>query len=220
MRTAIFADLHDVLDGWAAVARDAAALGVERFVYLGDAGRSARVYARLRDCGIACTFGNWEVSGLQRMDASLADWVSTWPGVIREGPLAFCHATPDLPAEVHTTAQAAEWMATGRRWHALFPRLHHDEAAVWQALAWMEIEDVTVTFHGHTHVQTVWTWTPTVTGAPQLRMTTNLTRIEPATGARVIVGVGSAGQPDDGPWPRYAVYDDACRVIYLRAVKT
>ena len=49
-------------------------------------------------------------------------------------------------------------MATGQKWSALFPRLHLDQEAVWQAFAWMEAAGVSLAFHGHTHVQMVWQW--------------------------------------------------------------
>jgi len=33
---------------------------------------------------------------------------------------------------------------------------------------------------------------------------------------RYLIGVGSAGQPDDGPALRYTVYDDGTNVVTLR----
>ena len=52
-----------------------------------------------------------------------------------------------------------------------------------------------------------------------LRTFTSLTRIQLTPGTRTIVSVGSAGAPDDGPWPRYAIYDDAARLVLLRCLR-
>lgn len=215
MRTAIFADLHDNYAGLTAVLDDAAAQKVDRTIFLGDAGHAPRILAALQVRRIPCVYGNWEVSGLRRWNASLAAWVDAWPAVIREGDAVYCHATPDMPAALVTAGAAADWMKPGMSWSAIFPRLHQNTDAVWNALAWMETASVTVAFHGHTHVQMVWVWEPATN---HLRSFTNLTRVRLAPGTRTIIGVGSAGVPEDGAWPRYAIYDDAAATVLLRTL--
>lgn len=216
MRTAIFADLHDNYAGLTAVLDDAAAHKVDRTIFLGDAGHTPRILAALQVRKIPCVYGNWEVSGLQRWNASLAAWVSAWPATIREGGAVYCHATPDMPAALATASDTAAWMKPGTSWSAIFPRLHRNTDAVWNALAWMETAGVTVAFHGHTHVQMVWVWDLTTN---QLRSHTNLAQVRLTPGTRVIVGVGSAGAPEDGSAPRYALFDDVANVVHLRRLE-
>jgi diadenosine tetraphosphatase ApaH/serine/threonine PP2A family protein phosphatase len=104
-------------------------------------------------------------------------------------------------------------MRPGASWSALFPRLHRDETARWQAFAWLETNAVQVAFHGHTHVQMVHAWDATTR---RVRTTTqeHQLALQPAT--RYIIGVGSAGAPDDGPHLRYAIYDAATTTVWLR----
>ncbi|HAJ36101.1 MAG TPA: hypothetical protein DCL15_10445 [Chloroflexi bacterium] len=215
MRTAIFADLHDNYTALTAVLDDAATHKVDRMIFLGDAGHSPRLLAALRVRKIPCVFGNWEVSGLRRWHADLATWVGAWPAVMLERSAVYCHATPDMPAALATTSATAAWMKPGASWSAIFPRLHQNMDALWNALAWMETAGVTVAFHGHTHVQMVWTWE---LATNQLRSFTNLSQVRLAPGTRTIIGVGSAGVPEDGPWPRYAIYDEVTATVLLRVL--
>lgn len=216
MRTAIFADLHDNYAGLIAVLHDAAAHKVERFVFLGDAGHKPRILAALQSRQMPCVYGNWEVTGLSRLPAQLAEWVGAWPAYLREADAVYCHASPEMPAPLPTTASAADWIKPGMSWSAIFPRLHRNTDAVWNALAWMESHDVAVLFHGHTHVQMTWVWEP---GSNKLRPLTGLSMLRLTPGARTIVGVGSAGAPEDGTALRYAIYDDVGRIVYLRRIE-
>lgn len=213
MKTAIFADLHDNSAGLTAVLDDAAALRVDDFVFLGDAGHAPRVFAALHARRIPCVFGNWEVSGLARLQAPLADWVGAWPAILQRGEAVYCHATPDMPAGVTNTARAQTAMQPGTSWSALFPRLHRDETALWRAFAWLESHAVRVAFHGHTHVQMVHAWD---VNSSKLHTSTQGQQVSLQAGVRYVIGVGSAGAPDDGPHLRYAVYDAAARTVLLR----
>lgn len=216
MRTAIFADLHDNYAALTAVLDDAAVYKVDRTIFLGDAGHSPRILAALQVRKLACVFGNWEVSGLRRWNENLAAWVGAWPAMIREHGVVYCHATPDMPAALVTASATAAWMKPGASWSAIFPRLHQNMDAVWNALAWMETSGVTVAFHGHTHVQMVWVWETTTN---RLRSYTNLAQVRLTPGTRMIVGVGSAGAPEDGNAPRYALFDDVANVVILRRLE-
>jgi predicted phosphodiesterase len=209
MRYAIFSDLHDNHTGLAAVLADAEQWQVDGFVYLGDVGRDPKLFLALQERQIACTFGNWEVSGWQRLPDAIAAWVGDWP------------ATPDMPAAVTKTAAASTYMAGGVGWHTLFPRLHRQEEARWAALAMLESTALRIAFHGHTHVQEVHVWESDETGHRRLRAfrTTGeftIERGDPAAPNRYLVGVGSAGAPDDGPGLCYALYDDVARQVLLR----
>lgn len=215
MRIAVFADLHDHYAGLTTVLDDAATQRVDRSIFLGDAGHAPRILAALQVRKIPCIYGNWEVSGLRRLNGTLAAWVSGWPALIREGDVVYCHATPDMPPGLATAGALAEWMQPGMSWSAVFPRLNRDTDAVWRAFAWMESAGATVAFHGHTHVQMVWVWEPATN---RLRSSTTLERVLLTPDTRTLIGVGSAGAPEDGPWPRYAIYDDVARTVLLRCV--
>ena len=221
MRFAIFSDLHDNGAGLAAVLTDAAQWQVDNFVYLGDVGRDPQLFLALQERSIACTFGNWEVSGWQRLPVPLADWVRDWPALIRRPQAIFCHATPDMPPLVTSTATAEAYMRNNLSWHTLFPRLHRHEGARWEALATLEATDVQVAFHGHTHVQEVWAWADEGQGQRRLRnfrepAEFTLEPGSPTAPNRYPIGVGSAGAPDDGPQLRYVIYDETTAQVWLR----
>ena len=221
MRYAIFSDLHDNQHSLAGVLADAKQYGVDHFIYLGDVGHDPALFRALRERDIPCTFGNWEVSGWQRLPTTLATWVGAWPALIRHEEAIFCHATPDIPAAAATTASAATYMTNGVGWMTLFPRLNRNEEARWAALAALETLDARVAFHGHTHVQEVYGWVGDEQG--QRRLYTfnastefHLEQGNPTAPNRYLVGVGSAGAPDDGPQLRYVIYDDATKQVMLR----
>ena len=216
MKTAVFADLHDNVAGLTAVLDDAAEQRVNDFVFLGDAGHSPRLYAALQARRIPCVFGNWEVSGLRRLQPPLAEWVGGWPASIRRNGAVYCHATPDMPTAIVNTGAAVAALRPGMSWSTLFPRLHQDETARWRAFAWLETHDVQVAFHGHTHVQMVHTWQP-ATSALHTSTRQSEILLQPAT--RYVIGVGSAGSPDDGPHLRYAIYDSAANLVKLRQIQ-
>ncbi|MEZ4870445.1 MAG: metallophosphoesterase family protein [Caldilineaceae bacterium] len=221
MRYAIFSDLHDNLTAFYQVLQDGLDHDAEQFIFLGDAGRDRQIFQELQTRQILCTFGNWEVSGWSRLAAPMDAWVREWPAAIQVGRMLFCHATPDLPAAVTTTATASSYMSNGVGWSTLFPRLHRNEEARWAALAAMENQNLRVAFHGHTHVQQVWAWTIADNGSRRLHSFTEpqefvLEAGNDATPNRYLIGVGSAGAPDDGPQLRYVLYDDLTQKVSLR----
>ena len=221
MRYAIFSDLHDNQQGLMAVLTDAEQWQADSLIYLGDVGREARLFLALQERQIACTFGNWEVSGWQRLPTHLAAWVGEWPATIQRGTAIFCHATPDMPATVTKTAAASTYMAGGQSWHTLFPRLHRSETARWAAFAVLEETNRQVAFHGHTHVQELYRWESDETGHRRLQVVRTpgeftMTAGHTTVPNRYLVGVGSAGAPDDGPGLCYALYDDVTQQVILR----
>lgn len=221
MRYAVFSDLHDNHAGLAVILADAARQNADQLIYLGDVGRDPQLFLSLQELRLPCVFGNWEVSGWPQLPPTIAAWVRDWPATIQQGLAIFCHATPDMPTAAVNTAAAASYMAGGSSWQALFPSVRRNEAARWAALAVLETLDLRVAFHGHTHVQEVCVWTADESGRRQLRVSCEATEFSLETGDsaapnRYLVGVGSAGAPDDGPQLCYALYDDATRQVNLR----
>jgi predicted phosphodiesterase len=218
MRTAIFSDLHNLASGFRTVTRHAQRHNADQLLYLGDLGSDTGLLAALQSREIACTFGNWEVSGLRRLPPQWAMWVATWPAKIEIGDICYTHATPDVPAAVTNTAEAAAYMAQGIGWNQLFPRLHTNAEARWDALAALESHNQRAAFHGHTHIQQVWAYQAgrwrTFDGPAEFTL-------EPGTAehpSRYLIGVGSAGDPQDGRALRYALYDDRRQAVQLFAL--
>jgi predicted phosphodiesterase len=218
MRLAILSDLHNATSAFQTVMRHAQRHQADRLIYLGDLGSDPALFAALHSREIACTFGNWEVSGLRRLPAPWAAWVAEWPAKLAHGDICLTHATPDIPATVTNTATAANYMAQGIGWHQLFPRLHSDEQARWDALATLESDNLRAAFHGHTHIQEVWSY---AAGRWRAFLGPAEFVLEPGSEpqpTRYLIGVGSAGAPQDGPTLRYAIYDDSDRRVQLMAV--
>jgi predicted phosphodiesterase len=215
MRIIIFSDLHDFATGLHTVTAYAERQNVDRLIYLGDAGDNPALFAALRSREITCIFGNWEVSRLRRLPTNLASWVAAWPAKVDLGEVCYTHATPDVPPQVHTTADAVTYMARGVSWQQLFPRLHTNEDARWSALAALETSAQLAAFHGHTHVQQVWVYVAqhwrTFNGPAEFTLDSGA----PEHPTRYLIGVGSAGDPQDGPALRYALYDDTDRSVQL-----
>jgi diadenosine tetraphosphatase ApaH/serine/threonine PP2A family protein phosphatase len=200
---------------------DAQRQQVERYLFLGDVGRDVQLFTELQHRGIECLFGNWEVSGLRHLPPQLADWVQGWPATRQIGQAIFAHATPAMPSTAASTVAAAKLMNRGTQWSQLFPGLIHNDEARWQAFALLEAADLRVAFHGHTHVQLAWSWTAAGDSPRQLRSIAGPATITLAVGNphapnRYLIGVGSAGQPDDGPQLRYTLYDDENNIVELR----
>jgi diadenosine tetraphosphatase ApaH/serine/threonine PP2A family protein phosphatase len=123
------------------------------------------------------------------------------------------HAVPWWPGGLVTVTDFGDWLArTGKGWRALFPYLSESEEILWRALAELDMADKAILFHGHTHRQSIWRWSP----QDRLRRV-GATTIPVEAGSRYCVGVGSVGLPEDGAWAAYALYDtDTARLELLR----
>lgn len=218
MRIVIFSDLHNSTAGLRTVERYAQQHNADRLLYLGDLGSDDTLFAALHRGEIACTFGNWEVSGLRQLRSPWAEWVAQWPAKLEIGDICYTHATPDIPDSVTNTAQAATYMAHGVGWGQLFPRLHTNEDARWLALATLETNNQRAAFHGHTHIQRVWAYQKgrwqTFNGPAEFTLEAG-TEEHPN---RYLIGVGSAGAPQDGTSLRFALYDEERGHVELVAV--
>lgn len=202
MRYAIFSDVHDRRGKLQAVLADAWSRGADRFVSLGDVGGDDCV-ALLREVDALVVFGNYEVSGWRRLSPAYGKWVRSWPPLLAGDGFLAVHAAPWWPEGLRTVEDFGAWLKrTGQSWRALFPYLNVDEDYLWQALAELEMADKAVLFHGHTHQQAIWRWAPT--GRMQQ---VRAIEVEVKAGYHYVVGVGSAGLPQEGGWADYTLYD-------------
>jgi len=210
VRYAFLSDVHGRVAKIQAVLADARQRDAIQIVCLGDAGGD-ECMTLLRQAGAVTTFGNYEVSGWPRLAAENRAWVQAWPPLLAGDTFLAVHAAPWWPDGLHTLEEFAAWrQQPGRGWRALFPYLTDDEDYLWQALAELETAGKAVLFHGHTHRQTVWRCGPAGrlqqvrTAFPTYRAGT-VVRVQPEH--RYLVGVGSVGEPEDGAWSEYTLYD-------------
>jgi predicted phosphodiesterase len=224
VRYAVLSDVHGRHEKLAAVLDDAHVRGVEQLISLGDVGGDDCL-SLLREVGAQAVFGNYEVSGWQRLQPEHQAWVQQWRPLLMGDDFVAVHAAPWWPEGLQTLEDFGTWLKrTGRPWRDLFPYLkpagpswrdlfsHHtrDDETLWKALAELETVGKAILFHGHTHAQDIWCWEPAG----------RLTRVETTAvpilaDHHYIVGVGSVGLPEDGGWAAYAIYDTAVGRIEL-----
>jgi predicted phosphodiesterase len=210
---AIFSDVHNRGDRLRRVLSDAQARGADQYLFLGDLG-STHALDKLSAVGAECVFGNWEASGLRGMSQPWRSQVAYWPALYRSESFWASHASPVWP-EGLTIAGVVDYLRTyGLHWTALFPSLHHSPEARWAALAELEAAGLSLFFHGHTHVQETWIWRP---DAALARLPEPDFAI-PADSSRLLIGVGSVGDPHDGSGACYALYDETAYRVTLRRV--
>lgn len=211
---ALLSDVHGRGDRLARVLADARRNGAAAFLALGDI---ASTYALdlLDEVGAECVFGNWEASGLRGLPPPYRGWVSRWPAQLQRDGFIAAHASPVWPDGLEIGRVVEYLRAHSLHWTALFPSLLHSEDARWQALAELESADLALFFHGHTHVQEAWCWQP---GGVPHRIAGSRGEIAIAPGERWLVGVGSVGDPHDGPGACYALYDATARRVLWRRV--
>jgi len=211
---ALLSDVHGRGDRLARVLADAQRCGADVFVALGDIA-GVHALALLDEVGATCVFGNWEASGFRGLPPPYRGWVRRWPAQVKLDGFIAAHASPVWPARLEV-AGVVEYLRTrGLHWTALFPSLLHSEEARRQALAELEAADLALFFHGHTHTQDAWC---SRSGHAPERVPGGRGGIEIAAGERWLVGVGSVGNPHDGPGACYALYDAEARRVTWRRV--
>ena len=192
--------------------------GAQRIISLGDVG-SDDACAMLRIAGAIGVFGNWEVSGLNRLASENRAFVSQWPAVWDEPPFLAAHAVPYLPAGLAGPAEVARYMRKeGAGWRDLFPYVTEDADALWRSFAELAQRGRRILFHGHTHIQSGWRLDAEGRLRP-LRGSRPLAGERDDEAALFVVGVGSVGLPDDGDGIAYTWYDsdnDALEWVRLR----
>jgi predicted phosphodiesterase len=209
---AFVSDVHGRGDRLARVLADIQSSDADRIIGLGDIA-SANALALLDRANAACVFGNWEASGLRGLPAPYRGWVSRWPARLGLSDFLGAHATPVWPAGL-TIGGVVDYLRIHKlRWTELFPSLQRSDEARLAAFAELAAAALPVFFHGHTHVQEAWRLregeAPRWIGGEQ-----KVLHID--DGARWLVGVGSVGEPHDGPGASYALYDDQERTVTWR----
>jgi predicted phosphodiesterase len=213
MRYAILSDAHGRSHKLKAVLEDIEAQGADSIMSLGDVGGS-ECLDMLQAASVQPIFGNYEVSGWQRAESRHRDWVRGWPPLIEGDRFVAAHAVPWQPERLQTVVDYGGWLRdTGNSWRSLFPYLTEDESYLWQTFAELEATGKNLFFHGHTHLQAVWQWEP---GGRLRQVNEAAFVIKPDH--RYIVGVGSAGLPEDGCWAAYALYDEETSRVELRCL--
>jgi predicted phosphodiesterase len=214
---ALLSDVHGRGDRLARALADIEKRPGARVLALGDIASTPALEA-LHRTNAQCVFGNWEASGLRGLPAPYRSWVARWPAVMRQDGFWAAHASPVWPENLAIGGVVEHLRSHGLQWTHLFPSMQHSEAGRTAAFAELATADVSVFFHGHTHTQEAWRFIP---GQPP-------TRLEAAaapngelildTGARWLVGVGSVGDPHDGPGACYALYEPETRRLIWRRV--
>lgn len=213
MRYAIFSDIHGDQLALARVLTDARRQDAQAILCLGDIGSDACL-DRLRQARADLVFGNWEVSQWGNLRQDNQTLVRSLPPSLAGDSFLAVHAVPWRPDGLSNVEDFMDYILRQRvKWQALFPYLNRDEDARWRAVVELENTGRGVLFHGHTHVQMAYR------AAPNGRMARLRQRefiLE--TQARYIVGVGSVGRPEDGPGPKYVLYDDGAASVCLRSL--
>lgn len=210
---AILSDIHGRLPALQAALDDARQHGATVLITLGDIG-SDPCYDLLREIDAQGAFGNYEVSGWDKLTPENRRWVHGLPGILSGDTWLAAHAAPYFPPGVANVHQVLDYLLEHAvKWQALFPNLVEDEHARWLAFAELEAQDKRVFFHGHTHLQRAWR-----VGDDNVMTPVHQEAIELKAPGRYIIGVGSVGSPAESNRPGYALYDDATMQIELRRV--
>jgi predicted phosphodiesterase len=214
---ALLSDVHGRGDRLARVLADIERRPGTRVVALGDIASTAALEA-LRRVNAVCVFGNWEASGLRGLPAPYRSWVARWPAVLREPEFWVAHASPVWPDELAIGGVVEHLRSRGLHWTNLFPSMQHSEGGRSAAFAALAGGGISVFFHGHTHTQEAWQLAPGE--SPRRYEAAVLPEGEMILdpGARWLVGVGSVGDPHDGPGACYALYEPEIRRLIWRRV--
>lgn len=209
---AILSDVHGNVAALRRAIEDARAHGATAFIHLGDLGdgEAHEVLASVRPRSVV---GNWEVSSWRTLPPRWQEEVRGWPFSFQEEDAVFAHASPVWPEEVATLEDAMRYVEAHGSWFALFPALHQDEDARWEVYAYLEEHGARVLFHGHTHVQKAWAFTP-----DNRERGLHGPDIHLQAGHLYIIGVGSVGRPMDGSGICYALWQPDQEQVMLRRI--
>ena len=211
MKYAIFSDIHNNDQALARVLQHAAERSIDRYLCLGDVGTDPSV-TLVRNVGAETVFGNWEVSGWGYLSAKYQDHVLRWPPLRKYDGFWIGHASPNWPDNID---QLEQFLKNRHRMGlaAAFPYYIHQSEALWRAFATLLEAKISCFFHGHTHLQAVWT----LTSDNCLRKTRpEILELSPED--TYIIGVGSVGQPRDSTQPSYVIYDTASAQVQFVSV--
>jgi hypothetical protein len=210
---AIVSDVHSRGDRLGRVLHDVRAVGAERVLSLGDVGSPSAIDL-LDGAGATHVFGNWEASGLRGLPQPYRAQVSTWPAVFKGPTFWAAHASPVWPNGLPIQGVVEYLRLKSLGWMDLFPSLQRSADARRAAFEELELAQVPVFFHGHTNVHETWRRQP---GTAPEQMPAAEFEISD-DGSQWLIGVGSAGDAQDGSGACYALFDDALRRVTLRRV--
>lgn len=213
-RWAILSDVHGRGDRLGRILADSRAEGAERVLALGDIA-SPGAMSLLMHANAICAFGNWEASGLRGLPPPFRGWVAQWPAVVRQDGFLAAHASPVWPKGLAIGGVVEHLRSHGLHWSHLFPSMQHSEGHRLAAFAELDAAGTSVFLHGHTHVQEAWRQLP---GEGMERIPGDAGELTLQPPARWLIGVGSAGDPHDGPGVCYALFDSAERRLTWRRV--
>lgn len=209
MKYAIISDIHNHSQALNAVLDHINQQGVDACYCLGDVGADACVDI-IRANHAPTVFGNWEASNWRLLSKENQQWALSLPPLIHPNEtVCLTHAAPFWPHRIKSLAALIDNPQVRYNGN-LFPYLDFEEDSIWKAIAKLTDAGVTLMFHGHTHRQLVWRFTRTNKLLREHKRAFQL--IE---GETYLVGVGSVGQPKDGPGAAYALFDDQTNTVEL-----
>lgn len=213
MRYAILSDIHSNSLALERVLADAKLQRAEAILSLGDVGYDTCL-DRLHQVGADLVFGNWEVANWGYLHNDNQARVQSLPPMLVGESFLAVHAAPWWPEGLSNVKDFMNYIFKHNvKWQELFPYLDRSEDARWQAVAKLKETGRHVLFYGHTHVQMAHRVGPTghmlILGHPEFTLDRR---------AYYIIGVGSVGRPEDGPAPRYVLYDDEMAFVHLRTL--
>jgi hypothetical protein len=213
VRYAFISDVHgrvDTLRRFMAILRREA---IDQIVTLGDVGNDD-CYDLLRAHQAVGVFGNYEVSGHVHLSTDNLGFVLGLRPVFVEDGFVAAHAVPVYPPGLFSAGDFANHMQqTGTGWRGMFRYPTDEDDSLFQIVEELQVRGKHLFFHGHTHRQQVWRVLPD-DRPRELREA----RISLDPFASYIVGVGSLGRPEDGPSPRYVIFDRQRNEIELHAL--
>jgi len=197
MRTALIADIHGNFGGLLAVIADIGFQQCDRVVCLGDlvngGEENIAVVRYIRENRIPCMMGNHEEINNAQLPPDLCMFMASLPEDIIEGDVIFTHISPRPKRQKINSAVEA--------WNVF------DETRYRLA------------FVGHTHYPVIFgEKTPEPVSATEYPFEYGVP-FRLASDDRYIIVVAPVGYSRDGcDKPRYAIYDNRCGTVEMRAV--
>lgn len=209
----IFSDCHSNFDALSAVISDMEGQGVERYACAGDivgyAAEPGKCINIIRDinCPIAAGNHDYAVAGRLSSDHFINDAYEAiiWTKYILP------KRDKDFLGKLPLVIDGTDFTIVHGTLHdpAMFAYMINYQS-IWQSF---EILNTKLCFIGHTHVPVAFLY------KDQQIFYTNATEIDLQSWERLIINVGSVGQPrDKDPRASYVIYDTSKEKIYFRRV--
>jgi diadenosine tetraphosphatase ApaH/serine/threonine PP2A family protein phosphatase len=212
---AVFSDIHSNLEALEAVLPDMDALGAHRRVCLGDtvgyAANPGKCLRLVRSLGCPVLKGNHDALAAnddamhdmrdvaeigikfarQKLTVAEREYLGALPLTMADGDCEFVHASLNRPEE----------------WAYLLCQQALQEH--------FEAQTRRICFAGHTHVPCAWHLSP----RGELRSLEKQGRVELPIDGKILINVGSVGQPRDlSPNACYAIYDPSLNSVEFRRI--